>query len=63
VREIAGHQILGGAGEGDLEEGELEIGQVSGLLRDVPPAGDVLLRMVREYEEARARLASMPALG
>lgn len=62
-------QVLGrarakrGMFEGDLEEGELEIGQVSGLLRDIPPAAEVLDRLIREYEAARDRLAGLPRLG
>ena len=36
--------------EGDLEEGELEIGQVSSLVRKVQPAAEILLEMWREYE-------------
>jgi enoyl-[acyl-carrier protein] reductase II len=43
--------------EGDVEEGELEIGQVSGLIDDVPSVAELVDRLLREYEEARARLA------
>lgn len=42
--------------EGDLEEGELEIGQVAGLVRDIPPAGEIVRRIVAEYEAVRGRL-------
>lgn len=42
--------------EGNLEEGEIEIGQVSGLIRDIRPAGDVLRAMLAEYEAAARRL-------
>lgn len=42
--------------EGDLEGGELEVGQVAGLIRDIPPAREVLLRMVRECGETLSRL-------
>jgi enoyl-[acyl-carrier protein] reductase II len=61
-------QVLGrarakrGMFEGDLEEGELEIGQVSGMIRDVPPAATVLHRLVAEYEAARAKVAAFPTL-
>lgn len=34
--------------EGDMTEGELEIGQVSSMLRDLEPAGDIVERLVRE---------------
>jgi enoyl-[acyl-carrier protein] reductase II len=42
--------------EGDLENGELEAGQSSGLVRDMAPAAEIVRRMVAEYESARERL-------
>ena len=45
--------------EGDLEEGELEIGQVSAALDDVPPAAEIVQRIMDGYEKERARLAAM----
>ena len=42
--------------EGDLDEGELEIGQIAALIGDLPPAGDILRRLVAEYEAARESL-------
>lgn len=44
--------------EGDLAEGELEIGQVAGLIDDIPPAGEVLRRLVEECRQAIDRLAA-----
>ncbi len=44
--------------EGDLELGELEIGQASARLRDVLPAATIVANMIREYTEARSRLAN-----
>ena len=38
--------------EGDLDDGELEIGQVSGLIRDVPTCAALVARLLAEYEEA-----------
>lgn len=35
--------------EGDLVEGELEIGQIASLLKDLPPAKEVLGHIVEEY--------------
>lgn len=43
--------------EGDLQEGELEIGQVAGLIDDIPPAGEVMRRLVEDCGRALARLA------
>ena len=44
--------------EGDLQEGELEIGQVSATIRDIRPAGDILRDMVMECKEILYRLGS-----
>lgn len=44
--------------EGDLDAGELEIGQVAGALRQVQPAADILRDMWKEYQELRKRLHS-----
>jgi len=43
--------------EGDLEEGELEIGQVAGLINDIKPAGDIVKEMIAEFEEAKKEMA------
>lgn len=37
---------------GDLDEGELEIGQISALVKDILPAGVIVEDIWREYEEA-----------
>ena len=39
--------------EGDLENGELEIGQVSGLIHEVKPLAAVVDEIIAEYEDAR----------
>ncbi|PRP65953.1 NAD(P)H-dependent flavin oxidoreductase [Nonlabens agnitus] len=55
-------QLLGrarakkGMFEGDLDNGELEIGQVSGLIDDIIPAAQVVEDMVGEYEAARKEM-------
>lgn len=38
--------------EGNLEEGELEIGQVSALVREIRPVADIVAGIRREFEEA-----------
>jgi len=38
--------------EGDLDNGELEIGQGSALLRDILPAGEIVKNVWKEFEEA-----------
>jgi enoyl-[acyl-carrier protein] reductase II len=37
--------------EGDLEEGELEIGQVSALIRDVLPAAEIIENLWKEFRK------------
>jgi enoyl-[acyl-carrier protein] reductase II len=43
--------------EGDLEEGELEIGQVSALLREIQPATAILMDIWEEYSRLKKTLA------
>lgn len=43
--------------EGDLEEGELEIGQVAALINQCLPVKEVMEELVRDFELARKRLA------
>ncbi len=45
--------------EGDEEEGELEIGQVSGLIGDILPAKTIVETLLREYEAARAAVGPL----
>lgn len=55
-------QLLGrarakkGMFEGNLEEGELEIGQVSALVKDIRPAGDVVQEIWNEFLAAKQEL-------
>jgi len=42
--------------EGDLEEGELEIGQVAALIDDIPTVAEVVRRLLDGYAVAVARL-------
>ncbi|MEW6510046.1 MAG: nitronate monooxygenase [Bacteroidota bacterium] len=55
-------QLLGqkrermGIFEGNIEEGEFEAGQSSGLVREILPAGEVVRRMMEEYYAAKGRL-------
>ncbi|MEI7487247.1 MAG: nitronate monooxygenase [Chryseobacterium sp.] len=39
--------------EGDMEDGELEIGQVSALIHDILPVENVFSNLLREFEEAK----------
>lgn len=39
--------------EGDIEEGELEIGQVSALIHDIKPAAEIVEEIIREFENLK----------
>lgn len=41
--------------EGDLDEGELEIGQVSSMINDILPAGTIVTRVWEEFQAAKAQ--------
>jgi len=40
---------------GDVDEGPLSMGQDAGLIHDIPPAGEIVTRIVREAEEILGR--------
>ncbi len=42
--------------EGDLEEGELEIGQIAGLIHDIKPVRDIIDEIITEYGFVKASL-------
>lgn len=42
--------------EGDLEDGELEIGQIAGLIHDIKPAAQIVEDMIVEFKEAKNRM-------
>jgi len=44
--------------EGDLIEGELEIGQISGLIHDIKPAAEIIQEMIGEFHKARKEQAN-----
>ncbi len=43
--------------EGDLKEGELEIGQVAALIREEKPAAEIITDLLTEFNEARKKLS------
>ncbi len=58
-------QILGraraklGMFEGDLDEGELEIGEVSALIKEIKPAAEIVNEIWNEFTSARKELAEL----
>ncbi|MFC6858821.1 NAD(P)H-dependent flavin oxidoreductase [Zunongwangia atlantica] len=55
-------QLLGrarakkGMFEGDLIEGELEIGQISGLINTIKPAAEIVKEIIDEFESVKSQL-------
>lgn len=45
--------------EGDLEEGELEIGQISGLIQDIKPVALIVKDMLKEFQEAKQNVLNL----
>ena len=45
--------------EGDLDDGELEIGQIAGLIHDIKPVADIVNEIVAEFETAKKELGSL----
>lgn len=58
-------QLLGrgrakkGMFEGDLEAGELEIGQVAGLIHDIKPVAQIVEDMMCEFTEAKKQVSNL----
>ncbi|MDX1350912.1 MAG: nitronate monooxygenase [Putridiphycobacter sp.] len=57
-------QLLGrgrakkGMFEGDLTEGELEIGQIAGLVNNILPAADIVSEIINEFKQELTNLSS-----
>ena len=45
--------------EGDLKEGELEIGQISGLIPDIKPVSQIVEDMMEEFEHAKLEVTQL----
>jgi enoyl-[acyl-carrier protein] reductase II len=45
--------------EGDLDDGELEIGQIAGLIHDIKPVADIVNEIVEEFELAKKQAVSL----
>ncbi|PZR24275.1 MAG: nitronate monooxygenase [Flavobacterium psychrophilum] len=45
--------------EGDLEEGELEIGQIAGLIHEIKPAAEILNDIITDFEKAKQEAVSL----
>jgi enoyl-[acyl-carrier protein] reductase II len=61
--ELAAHLGRGrakkGMFEGDLDTGELEVGQVSAMIRVMKPAGDVVKELITEFNDLASQLKQL----
>jgi enoyl-[acyl-carrier protein] reductase II len=54
IKELLGRaRAKKGMFEGDLENGELEIGQIAGIIHKIEPAKEVLENIVAEFEKLK----------
>lgn len=57
LRELLGkRRAKRGIFEGDLDEGELEIGQVIALLKEIKPAAEIIRELLKQFREARTNI-------
>ena len=60
IKELLGRaRAKRGMFEGDLEDGELEIGQIAGLIHDVKSVAEIVVDMVKEFDEAKQNVDSL----
>ncbi|MGA3014879.1 MAG: nitronate monooxygenase [Bacteroidales bacterium] len=45
--------------EGDVGEGELEVGQISALVEGIMPAGAIMIEIIQEFNEAKRELIDL----
>ena len=45
--------------EGDLVEGELEIGQIAGLIHDILPVETIINNVISEFEIAKKEMSQL----
>jgi enoyl-[acyl-carrier protein] reductase II len=53
----AGRTLKMAAFDGDVDHGKVEVGQSVGLIDELVPAGEVVARLIAEFEQALERLA------
>mgnify|MGYP006189852919 CR=1 FL=1 len=45
--------------EGDMVEGELEIGQIASHVKEIKPAGDIVREVWAEFEAAKKEVSNL----
>ncbi|MEE9407796.1 MAG: nitronate monooxygenase [Polaribacter sp.] len=59
IKELLGRaRAKKGMFEGDLDNGELEIGQIAGLIHEIKPAKEILNEIIEEFYEVKALVNS-----
>ena len=59
LREILGKAASKrGIFDGDLENGELEIGQIASSIKDIDSSADIIKRIIEEFEEAKEKVST-----
>jgi enoyl-[acyl-carrier protein] reductase II len=60
LSELLGHgRARKGMFEGDMDDGELEIGQISGLIKEIKPAGKIVEEIMNEFHKAKEELSNL----
>ncbi|QNM86173.1 nitronate monooxygenase [Polaribacter pectinis] len=60
IRDLLGRaRAKKGMFEGDLDNGELEIGQIAGLIHEIKPAKEVLNSIIKEFNEVKSIVCSI----
>ncbi len=49
-------RAMKGIKEGDLDEGELEVGAISGLIKDIPSVSEIMISLIEGYRKFKGRL-------
>ena len=58
LRQILGHAASKrGIFEGDIQEGELEIGQIATAVKDIKRAADIIRSLINEYSDAKKNIS------
>ena len=60
IKELLGRaRAKKGMFEGDLDDGELEIGQIAGLIHDIKPTFRIVEEIIAEFEEAKKKVTNL----
>ena len=63
IAEMRGLTNAAQAANRDMDEGELEIGQIAGAVSQVMPAADILHELLADYQRVRQAAATHPRFG